>query len=63
MIRFLIWVATLTFLDLGIFGDINVFSVCLKSGFFTTCFQQSANGKMTALTVRSYHAFVKIMLL
>ena len=42
------------------FGDIIVFKVCVKNGSFKSCFQPSAKGKMTALTVRSYHAFVKI---
>ena len=32
------------------FGDIIVFNVCLKNGFFKSFFQQSATGKMTTQT-------------
>ena len=34
-----------TFLDLGMFGALIVFNVCLKNGFFKSCFQQSAPGQ------------------
>ena len=45
MIRFLFLVSNLTVLDLGIFGDIICFDVCLKSEFGKSCFQQSASAK------------------
>ena len=60
MPQFLLLVSNLTFMDFGIFGDTIFCNVDLKNGFFKSCFQQSAKGKMTALTVRSYHVFVKI---
>ena len=59
MIRFLFLVSTLTFLDLGIFGDIILFNVCLKNEFFRSCFQQSAKCKMTAQPRRRNHVFSK----
>ena len=59
MIRFLFLVSNLTFLDLGIFGDIICFDVCLKNEFFRSCFQQSAKCKMTAQTRRKNHVFNK----
>ena len=52
MICFLFFVSTFIFLDWGIFGDIISFNVCHKHGFFKSCFQQNAKGKMTALNVR-----------
>ena len=42
---------------------IYVFDIYLKNWFFESCFQQSAKAKMTALTVRSYHVFVKLCIL
>ena len=59
MIRFMILVSNVTFLDLGIFHDILVLNVCLKNEFFKSCFQQSAKSKMTAQTRRTYHVFSK----
>ena len=50
MIRFSFLVSNLIFLDLGNFGDIICFNICLKHGFFKSCFQQSAKGEMTAQT-------------
>ena len=47
-------------LEVEIVWDVICFNACLKNGFFESCFQQSAKGKMTALTVRSYHIFAKI---
>ena len=47
--------SNLTFLDLGIFGDIICFDICLKNEFFRSCFQQSAKCKMTAQTKRKNH--------
>ena len=35
------------------------FNMCLENGFFKAGFQQSAKGKTTALTVRSYHVLSK----
>ena len=35
----------------------NFSDVCLKYGFFKSCFQQSAKGKMTAQTLRKQHIF------
>ena len=49
IIRFLLLVSHLTFLDLGIFGDFFL-DVCLKNGFFKSCFQHSAQGKTTVQT-------------
>ena len=50
----LILVSIVIFWHFCTFGDV-CFDICLKHGFFKSCFQQSAEGKMTALTVRSYH--------
>ena len=55
----IILVSNRTFLDLGIFGDIIVFVVCLKNEFFRSCFRQSAKCKMTAQTRRKNHVFSK----
>ena len=52
MIRFLFLVSTIDIFGFDIFGDIMFFDICLKNGFFKSCFQQSAKGKMTALNVR-----------
>ena len=46
IIRFLFLVSNLTFLDFGSFCDSICFNVCLKNGFFESCFQQSAKGIM-----------------
>ena len=50
----------LVIFEFEICGDICSQNICLKNGFFESCFQQSAKDKMTALTVRSYHVFVNI---
>ena len=60
MIRFLILVSNLTFLDFVIFGIFLSKNVNLKNGIFKICLRQSAKCKMTAQTGRKYHVFVKI---
>ena len=60
MIRFLILVSNLTFLDFVIFGDNFPKNISLENGIFKICFRQSAKCKMTAQTWRKFHIFVKI---
>ena len=62
MIRFEVLVSHLTFGDFEILGDIILFNVYVKNGFFESCFQQSAKGKMTAQTCRKHNFSVNISL-
>ena len=60
MIRFLILVSKLTFLDFVILGVFFSKNISLENGIFKICLRQSAKCKMTAQTRRKYHVFVKI---
>ena len=52
MIRFLIFMSNLTFLNFANFCQFLSSNIYVKNGIFETCFRQSAKGKMTAWDVR-----------
>ena len=61
MIEILFLVSILTFVDLGIFGDI-IFDVFVKNEFVRSCFQQSVKCKMTVQPREQIMCLVKTQL-
>ena len=51
VIRFLIFMSNLTFLDFAKFCHFLPSIIYVKNGIFETCFRESAKGKMTAWDV------------
>ena len=59
LIRFLILVSNLTFLDFVFFGNFLSNNIYLENGIFKICFRQSAKCKMTTQTGRKYNVFLQ----
>ena len=59
LIRFVILVSKLTFLDFVIFWDFFPKNMYLENGIFKICFRQSAKCKMTAQTGGNFMCFSK----